>query len=687
MKTNFRRLVLAAFIKRAGFPCMVSIFAFTACVASALPVSQTVTLAQFAFENGPIKGSAGPGQSFPNPGFSADIEGTGMATAWHQTKCDYLDRVGNQTAFCFCSSNWSVGDYWQFECSSRDASSIHLGFDMVGSPTAPRYFQLLCSTDGSTFFNPYQGFHLSNLLHPGHWFRPSELYQYALLTNGNLGGPKPTWSSDFYHANTHYTADLSGCTALNNAEKIYFRLMDTSRVSISGRTVGCTGTARIDNFIASGTEQLSVPRVILPEPPRLIYGRALDYHQLDAHASIPGTFKYIPSAGSMPNAGTNVLTAIFTPSDTNYSSVTTTVPLVVAPAPLTVSAFNAARTVGAPNPIFTGTIFGLANGDKITARYESSVKDGDAPGDYRIVPTLVDPDRRLANYNVTTDEGTLTVSSGPVEEAVLAQWNFTSPLPPAPLPGGVWYSNIPASMGSGTAAGWHRRPALYWNRVNGTNYGFGATNWNVGDFWQFSASCAAAKDISVAWDQASSGAGPAICRFEAGRDESHFSTRELYMAQDNATDSMDNCDPPDSRNLHIVNLSDVSGLNGATNFLVRLVDGSEASAGGRRAGPVGVNSIFKLTIYGAVPLPSGTPVISWLPRPMAYGTPLGAGQLDATANTSGTFSYEPNAGTVLPAGSHTLPVVFVPSDSNYHAVTNTVGFMVAPRPILSLSDR
>ncbi len=59
-----------------------------------------------------------------------------------------------------------------------------------------------------------------------------------------------------------------------------------------------------------------------------------------------------------------------------------------------------------------------------------------------------------------------------------------------------------------------------------------------------------------------------------------------------------------------------------------------------------------------------TPAITWNPpASITYGTPLGQSQLDATANVPGTFNYDPVAGTVLGAGTHTLSVTFTPNDT------------------------
>jgi len=75
-----------------------------------------------------------------------------------------------------------------------------------------------------------------------------------------------------------------------------------------------------------------------------------------------------------------------------------------------------------------------------------------------------------------------------------------------------------------------------------------------------------------------------------------------------------------------------------------------------------------------------TPAVVWMnPAPIAYGTALGLGQLNATANVPGTFAYTPAAGTVLGAGTNTLTGVFTPTDTvDYLSVTNMVSLVVTP---------
>ena len=79
-----------------------------------------------------------------------------------------------------------------------------------------------------------------------------------------------------------------------------------------------------------------------------------------------------------------------------------------------VTAINAGRFYGDSNPDFTGTVSGLAAGDNITVTFTCVANPGSSVGDYVIVPTLVDPDNKLGNYNVVINNGTLTVTPAPL---------------------------------------------------------------------------------------------------------------------------------------------------------------------------------------------------------------------------------------------------------------------------------
>src|SRR6266566_1735309 len=107
--------------------------------------------------------------------------------------------------------------------------------------------------------------------------------------------------------------------------------------------------------------------------------------------------------------------------------------LTVNPAPLTVTAADAGRLYGDPNPSFTGTITGIKNSDNITATYASAATPASAIGTYPIVPTLVDLDHKLGNYVVTSnevDEQQHVGELGPVPWATDVLTHFVSPRQP-----------------------------------------------------------------------------------------------------------------------------------------------------------------------------------------------------------------------------------------------------------------
>jgi hypothetical protein len=100
------------------------------------------------------------------------------------------------------------------------------------------------------------------------------------------------------------------------------------------------------------------PTVTWPDPNAITYGTALSSAQLDATASVPGTFTYMPALGTVLNVGTHTLSAIFTPSDSaDYNSASTTTTLSVTPttAARIVSDFNGD---GKPDVLWTNTATG-----------------------------------------------------------------------------------------------------------------------------------------------------------------------------------------------------------------------------------------------------------------------------------------------------------------------------------------
>jgi hypothetical protein len=88
---------------------------------------------------------------------------------------------------------------------------------------------------------------------------------------------------------------------------------------------GYAGSAIGTLVIAKAT-----PVITWPTPAPITLGTTLGTAQLNATASVPGTFVYSPAAGSTPPAGTDILGTAFTPTDSaDYKSGTASVPLTV----------------------------------------------------------------------------------------------------------------------------------------------------------------------------------------------------------------------------------------------------------------------------------------------------------------------------------------------------------------------
>ena len=97
---------------------------------------------------------------------------------------------------------------------------------------------------------------------------------------------------------------------------------------------------------------------------------------------------------------------------------------------------------------------------------------------------------------------------------------------------------------------------------------------------------------------------------------------------------------------------------------------------------------------GALVIGKATPTVTWTnPATIAYGTALGATQLNASASFNGSslpgnFTYTPAAGTVLGAGSgQLLSVSFAATDStDFSTATATANITVTPALSISVSS-
>jgi hypothetical protein len=154
-------------------------------------------------------------------------------------------------------------------------------------------------------------------------------------------------------------------------------------------------------------------------PAPIVYGTALDANQLNATVSVvgpasAGTLTYSLPFGTVLDAGAGQFLTVNAAATNNYNAASKTVTIDVTPAPLLVSAADASRVYGSANPLLSGTLTGVVNGDAITASFVTSATASNDVGSYAITPVLADPNGRLSNYNVTSLSGTLSVTPAPL---------------------------------------------------------------------------------------------------------------------------------------------------------------------------------------------------------------------------------------------------------------------------------
>jgi azurin len=105
------------------------------------------------------------------------------------------------------------------------------------------------------------------------------------------------------------------------------------------------------------TVSKATPTITWATPASITSGTALSSTQLDATASVPGTFVYSPAAGTTPAAGMDTLSVTFTPTDTtDYNTATATVTLAVADFTFTAPSGSSTSATAPPGQPATYTL-------------------------------------------------------------------------------------------------------------------------------------------------------------------------------------------------------------------------------------------------------------------------------------------------------------------------------------------
>jgi hypothetical protein len=125
---------------------------------------------------------------------------------------------------------------------------------------------------------------------------------------------------------------------LNEGNDTFWVQRLTGAVPGAGTLVTLNDTAPIDhiwNFAAVEILPLPAPTITWPTPADIVHGTPLSATQLNATASVAGTFVYTPAATTVLSAGAaQILSVTFTPADgANYTTATATVSINVLPRP------------------------------------------------------------------------------------------------------------------------------------------------------------------------------------------------------------------------------------------------------------------------------------------------------------------------------------------------------------------
>jgi Bacterial Ig-like domain (group 3)/MBG domain (YGX type) len=183
----------------------------------------------------------------------------------------------------------------------------------------------------------------------------------ATVHSASNGSDAPTGSVQFVIDGTPFgpAVTLSGGVASVNDGAL-----SAGAHNVIADYLGNTGFQTSTSALTETVHQ-ATPTLSWSNPPDILYGTALSSAQLDASASVAGTFTYTPAPGTVLQAGTGqTLTVSFTPTDAvDFSHAFRSVLINVAKATLTVTANKATKVYGSVNPVFMASYSGFVNND------------------------------------------------------------------------------------------------------------------------------------------------------------------------------------------------------------------------------------------------------------------------------------------------------------------------------------
>ncbi len=396
------------------------------------------------------------------------------------------------------------------------------------------------------------------------------------------------------------------------------------------------------SILLSGTATQATPTINWATPAAIIYGTPLSAAQLNATASMAGTFTYSPAAATVLGAGQQTLTVTLSPTDsTDYTPATASVNLTVNQAsPIITCATPAPIVYGTP---ISATMLGCSANVAGTFAYTPAIGTVPTAGSNLISIAFTPTD--TTDYTIALASVTLTVTAA----APTLSWAT-----PAAITYGAPLSAIQLSASANVAGTFTYSPAVGTVLTAGQQTltaTFSPTDST--DYATASASVVLTVNkatSTISW------ATPAAITYGA----------PLSATQLNAS-------------------SNVAG-----SFTYSPTAGNVLTAGQQTLTVTfsPTNSTDYTTATGNVTLTvnKATPTVTWAtPTAITYGTTLSGTQLNAKASVPGALVYSPAAGSVPAVGTDTLTVTFTPTDiTDYTTATDSVLLKVNPAPSFTL---
>ncbi len=228
------------------------------------------------------------------------------------------------------------------------------------------------------------------------------------------GGPVPTLTAS-------YSGLANGDTSASLTTQPTLATTATSGSHVSGSPFAITASGAFDSdylisYVNGALTVVGAPLTIRADNQTKAYGAALptltaSYTGL-VNGDTPMSLSTPPTLATTATPTSPMGAYPITASgavDPDYVIGYVAGTLSVTPVTLTVTANGATRPYGTTNPVFTGTIVGLLDGDTITASYSCDAVTNSPAGVYQIVPALVDPLGQAGNYNVFLIDAELNV--------------------------------------------------------------------------------------------------------------------------------------------------------------------------------------------------------------------------------------------------------------------------------------